>query len=87
VLKRPASSNGCKLNTSSTIITVTLTPTDFANDNPCITARSANSDPSVDMRIWWYLFHLPILPQQKTQDPAFMLVVASVAGCPAVKDQ
>src|SRR5262249_25684768 len=38
-------------NRSSTIITVILAPTDFANDNPFVTAFSASSDPSVGMRI------------------------------------
>src|SRR5262249_54554894 len=47
-------------NGSSTIITVTLAPTDFANDNPFVTACSANSDPSVGMRICRYMLHLSI---------------------------
>src|SRR5262245_64084596 len=47
-------------NGSSTIITVTLPPTDFANDNPFVTACSANSDPSVGMRICRNMLHLSI---------------------------
>src|SRR5262249_1325660 len=47
-------------NGSSTIITVTLAPTNFANDNPFVTACSANSDPSVGMRICRYMLHLSI---------------------------
>src|SRR5262249_21271500 len=49
-----------QLNGSLTIITVTLAPTDFANDNPFVTACSANSDPSVGMRICRYMLHLSI---------------------------
>ena len=48
-------------NGSSTIITVTLAPTDFASDNPFVTACSANSDPSVGMRICRYMLHLSIV--------------------------
>jgi len=48
-------------NGSSTIITVTLAPTDFANDNPFVTACSANSDPSVGMRICRYMVHLSMV--------------------------
>src|SRR5262249_23143148 len=49
-----------QLNGSLMIITVTLAPTDFANDNPFVTACSANSYPSVGMRICWYMLHLSI---------------------------
>src|SRR6516165_10431375 len=42
---------------SATIMTVTLAPTNFASDNPCVTARSANSDPSVGIRICLYMLH------------------------------
>src|SRR5262245_7883619 len=42
------------------MITVTLAPTDFANDNPFVTACSANSEPSVGMRICRYMLHLSI---------------------------
>src|SRR5262249_41330708 len=50
-----------KSNGSWTIITVPLAPTNFANDNPFVTACSANSDPSVGMRICRYMVHLSIL--------------------------
>src|SRR5262249_62428007 len=49
-----------QLNVSWTIITVTLAPADFANDNPFVTACSANSDPSVGMRICRNMLHLSI---------------------------
>src|SRR5262245_10551100 len=49
-------------NGSSTIITVTLAPTDFASDNPFVTACSANSDPSVEIRICRYMLHLDLCP-------------------------
>src|SRR6516164_10122653 len=42
------------------LTTVTLAPTDFASDNPFVTACSANSDPSVGMRICRYMLHLSI---------------------------
>src|ERR1700750_1572209 len=45
---------------SSTIMTVTLAPTDFASANPCATPCSATSDPSVGMRICRYMLHLPM---------------------------
>src|SRR5215470_11260152 len=37
------------------MITVTLAPMDFASDNPFVTPCSANSDPSVGMRICRYM--------------------------------
>src|SRR5262249_27087452 len=45
-------------NGSTTKITDTFAPTDFASANPCATPRSANSDPSVGMRICRYMLHL-----------------------------
>jgi hypothetical protein len=44
-----------QLNGSSTTITDTLAPTDFASDNPFVTACSASSEPSVGMRICRYM--------------------------------
>src|SRR4029453_5206418 len=49
------------LNGASTTITDTLAPTDFASDNPFVTACSASSEPSVGMRICRYMFHLSIV--------------------------
>jgi hypothetical protein len=46
---------------STTKITDTLAPTDFANANGCATPRSASFDPSVGMRICRYMLHLPIV--------------------------
>src|SRR5215831_2642124 len=42
---RPANGGTQAPNCSTTIMTVTLAPTNFASDNPCVTARSASSDP------------------------------------------
>src|SRR6185312_13118789 len=48
-------------NGSTTKITDTLAPRDFASANPCVTPRSASSDPSVGMRICRYMLHLPLV--------------------------
>src|ERR1700733_10200633 len=47
-------------NGSTTKITDTLAPRDFASANPCATPCSASFDPSVGMRICRYMLHLPI---------------------------
>ena len=54
--ERAGQSNG-----SSTTITDTLAPRDFASANPFVTACSAKSDPSVGMRICRYMLHLSIV--------------------------
>src|SRR6478736_2603088 len=48
-------------NGSTTKITDTLAPRDFASANPCATPCSASSDPSVGIRICRYMLHLPIV--------------------------
>src|SRR5580692_4784590 len=63
-------------NGSTTKITDTLAPRDFASANPCATPCSASFDPSVGMRICRYMLHLPIgwgvsLPSEGRLGPHF----------------